>query len=284
MKKIFIVIGIVMLITLYPVKNIFISNDFNSSEKIAFYGEYISFIGAFSLGYFIYRKDEMQRLNESKKQCKLLLYCIEKAEDDMMQLNTGIDLQQVYYDINWRAYYYEFEALTKGKYYSIRTTLDNYFNTIELINRNINGGERDVVEALIGILIGEREDSIEEYDILEVKYIISNLTLNVSFRYPIKGRYDKSTNAKINKYAVRYFSAIENYIYAYMMKNSIQNIEREVLNPELVEWLMKSNELRKFACNPYRVHKLHRLIFIVACMFNEKSDKLTFNKGEYNLR
>lgn len=161
----------------------FLVNNYPGEEQIqrndifSFAGDYLSFLGTFCLGYFIFLQDEARRIDDRRTKVKLLLEIIESAEQDILRLRNivtsserNILLPSVSYDVNWRIYYHEYEAL-KGSNFELKETLEYYFVTIEQVNNALRQGEHEFAYKLYS--------SFKEKENYSIKKIQFNGSTNV---------------------------------------------------------------------------------------------------------
>lgn len=120
---------IALIIVIFFVNNYPNGEPLQRNDILSFSGDYLSFLGAFCLGYFIFLKEEARLIDDRRSKVKLLLEIIESAETDLLRLgnivtssNRKAVLTAVTYDENWRVYYHEYEAL-KGSNFDLRKTL-----------------------------------------------------------------------------------------------------------------------------------------------------------------
>lgn len=264
------------------------STPITQGEALTFYGQYITFLGAFSLGYFIYKKDESHRIEEKKSKCKLLLNCIDKAELDMMRIaRHNLKLDKIIYDGNWREYYLEFESLTKRKYSEAKNTLDKFFDTVDLMNLNLAKDDYEKAKKVYENHVSSDCYSTRKYNLLELKMLILDaIYINeVSFRMNLKP-WDEKAEAKkaIIECSEKFFGVVENYIYNYMIQNNKTIVDSLEINKQLVNWLLTNIYIKRIAKWPDQKRIVTQIVFNISLQFDKKSKRLYYCWGEYTLK
>lgn len=257
-------------------------------EALTFYGEYIAFLGTFSLGYFIYRKDENQRIEEKKNKCKMLRDCIEKADLDMMRIaRHDFKQDKIMYDGNWREYYFEFESLTKRKYSEAKNTLDSFFDTVDLMNLNLAKGDCEKAKKVFENHVSNECYSTRKYNLLELKMLILNATYinETSIRMNLKPWNEIAEVKKvINEYSEKFFGVVENYIYNYMIQNNKTIIDCNEINRQLVDWLSTNLYIKEIAKWPDDKRIITQIVFNISLQLDKKSSRLSYCWAEYTLK
>ncbi len=257
-------------------------------EALTFYGEYITFLGAFSLGYFLYIKEKKRLIEDKKGKCKLLLSCIEKAEIDMSRIvRYKYETNRIFYDVNWRQYYLEFESLTKRKYSNIKHTLDEFFDTIEIMNMYLERDEAKKAQIIYENHIDYNCYSTRKYNMLETKLIILDATYinENSIRFRQKP-WDEKANVKkeITEFTKKFYDVVENYVYNYMIKNNITNIEINKINNQLVDWLLTNPKIKEIAEWPDQKRIVTQIVFNISLYIDKKSNRLSYCWAEFRLK
>jgi|LSQX01.1.fsa_nt_gb hypothetical protein len=264
------------------------STPITQGEALTFYGEYIAFLGTFSLGYFIYKKDENQRIEEKKNKCKMLLYCIDKADIDMMRIaRHNFKQDKIIYDSNWREYYLEFESLTKRKHSEAKYTLNSFFDTVDLMNLNLIKGDYAKAKIVFENHVSDDCYSTRKYNLLESKMLIQDATYinETSIRMNLKPWDEKSEVKKaINEYTEKFFGIVENYIYNYMMQNNKTVLDCKEIDKQLVDWLSSNLYIKNIAKWPNDKRIVAKIIFNISLQLDKKSKRLSYCWAEYTLK
>lgn len=277
---------------------IFFVNKYPGGEQIqrndifSFAGDYLSFLGTFCLGYFIFLQDEARRIDDRRSKVRLLLEIIENAEQDLLRLrnmvtssNRRILLTSVTYDANWRMYYHEYEAL-KGSNFELKQTLEYYFITIEQINNALMQGEHEFAYKLYRSFREKQNYSIRKYNLLEAQMCLQDACTDFNFINCKSWIERKDTIKLIEELCGKYYYIIENYIYVWLLrKDTMTTSEEADLAKETTDWLIhNSPEIKDIAKFPDDKRIISKVVFNCSLMMNRKSKKVQYVWGEYCLK
>lgn len=287
-----IVVPVLALVIIIFVVNNYPGEQIQRSDIFSFAGNYLSFLGTFCLGYFIFLQDETRRIDDRRSKVKLLLETIESAEWDLLRLgnivtstNRKILLTSIAYDVNWRVYYHEYEAL-KGGNSELRMTLENYFLKIEQINNALKQEKYEFAYELHRSYIKRQCYSISKYNLLEAQLCLQNACTD----FPTTNReswLEKSKNIKlIEELCGRYYYIIENYIYVWLLRKASETTWEEVdLIEEITDWLINnSSEIKEIVKFPDDKRIISKVVFDCSLMMNRRSKKVQYIWGEYSLK
>ncbi len=283
-------VAVLSLLIAYIIYNCFnTSTPITQGEAMTFYGEYITFIGAFSLGYFLYMRDKRQMIEAKKNRCKLLLSCIQKATDDMMRISRfQYKNDNIIYDSNWREYYLEFESLTKGQYARIKDTLDDFFSTIDMMNLLLSKDDYKRAVEIYNAHVQKNIYSIRKYSLFEVRIILYNASYINELSYAKSYEpWDEKNEVKklINECTDNYFGIVELYIYNYMIKNKITALENTLeFTIQIVDWLSTNSYIQENIISLDQKRIVSQIIFNISLQFKKKSEKLYFGWGQYGFK
>lgn len=278
---------VILIIKNYPDGEKILRNDI-----LSFAGDYLSFLGTFCLGYFIYLQDEAKRIDDKRSKVQLLLEIIESADMDLLRLRNivysskrEVLLNTVTYDENWRMYYHEYEAL-KGDNFDLKQTLNLYFLKIEQINNALNKGEYEVAYELYKSYVEKENYSIRKYNSFEAKLCLQNACTDFNFVKCKSWIEDKKTIKLINELCGKYYYIIENYIYVWLLRKNITTTsEHEELDKEITDWLINNSpEIKEVAKFPSDKRIINKVVHDCSIMMNSKSEKIQYVWGEYSLR
>lgn len=284
----------IVVVNIYPDR----SMQIQRADILSFCGDFLTFLGAFCLGYFIYIQDRMRIIEEKRTKVKLLNALIASANTELIGLgrlknmsdeyykdlkNQGL-IHAITYDPNWLMYYYEYEAL-RGENYELGRTLEHFFDFIVNINTAI--GNEQIERA---IKIYDRHIDYENYSFR--KYNTSEASLYlldacVDFHYDRKSWLEvKKTVNLINELCRKYYFIIENYVYNWLIKHRICTTTEEYdLQREIVDWLLtKSPEIKGIIKFPSEKRIISKVVFDCSLKFSSKSKKVDYVWGEYSLK
>lgn len=256
-------------------------------EILSFYGDYLSFLGAFGLGYFIYKKDANSRIEEKKNKVKLLSSCISDVEIQMLKIaryNTKTDI--IHYDDKWREYYCEYEVLMKEHDIDLKHKLDYFFNIVDSMNEKIMKNDLDDAKQVYENYIIHEVYSPGKYTMLDAKVLIDNIAYyKFNSIKPTLWESQPGVKSKIDKYSIDYFYVVENFIYNYLLNSGKEFVDKRPIDILVVDWLLKNEKLVKDIDSQFDEKKIvYKIVFNIALQLDKKSTRVTYCWGEYSLK
>ena len=277
---------------------IFFVNNYPGGEQIqrkdifSFAGDYLSFLGTFCLGYFIFLQDESRRIDDRRSKVKLLLEIIESAEQDLLRLrnivtssNRKILLTSVTYDVNWRVYYHEYEAL-KGSDSELKQTLEYYFIVVEQVNNALKQEEHEFAYEVYRSFIEKQNYSISKYNLLEAQLCLQDACTDFNLINSKSWIEKRKTIELIEELCGKYYYIIENYMYGRLLKKeAVATTQDDELAKEVTDWLINSSpEIKEIVKFPSDKRIISKVVLDCSIMMNRKSEKIQYAWGEYSLR
>lgn len=287
-----IVVPIIALIIVIYFVNSYPGEQIQRNDVLSFSGSYLSFLGTFCLGYFIFLQDEMRRIDDRRSKVKLLLETIESAETDLLRLGNIVGssnrktlLTTITYDEDWRVYYHEYEAL-KGGNVELRKTLEYYFMKIEQINNALRLEKYEIAHKLHRSYIKSQCYSISKYNLLEAQICLKDACTDFNIINSKSWIERQETIKLIEELCGKYYYIIENYIYVWLLrKDSEKNTEKDDLDIEITDWLINNSpEINKIAKFQGDKRIINRVVHDCSLMMNRKSKKVQYVWGEYSLK
>lgn len=278
------------------------NKEITRADVLAFSGDYISFVGAFCLGYFLYLKDLERDRKEKRIQIRLLLDSLEIANRSLMRIRHAVStipevedvdkklegkFRTIQYDQRWRLNYYAYESLM-GPNHELKDSIEKFWEMVEYVNNNLQAGKVLNAAEICGEYIKETSIfAIQGYDFLEISLILSSA--GNEFWIPTRKGflYQKETIKQIENLKEKYYSVIENYIYNYMVKASLTSLENnEEIQRSTVEWLCEnSEEIKEYVkFDMTRKRAVSRAVFECSVQFEKSSSRLSYCWGTYSLR
>lgn len=278
------------------------NKEITRADVLAFSGDYISFVGAFCLGYFLYLKDLERDRKEKRIQIRLLLDSLEIANRSLMRIRHAVStipevedvdkklegkFRTIQYDQRWRLNYYAYESLM-GPNNELKDSIEKFWEMVEYVNNNLQAGKVLNAAEICGEYIKETSIfAIQGYDFLEISLILSSA--GNEFWIPTRKGflYQKETIKQIENLKEKYYSVIENYIYNYMVKASLTSLENnEEIQRSTVEWLCEnSEEIKEYIkFDMTRKRAVSRAVFECSVQFEKSSSRLSYCWGTYSLR
>ena len=278
------------------------NKEITRADVLAFSGDYISFVGAFCLGYFLYLKDLERDRKEKRIQIRLLLDSLEIANRSLMRIKHAVStipevedvdkklegkFRTIQYDQRWRLNYYAYESLM-GPNHELKDSIEKFWEMVEYVNNNLQAGKVLNAAEICGEYIKETSIfAIQGYDFLEISLILSSA--GNEFWIPTRKGflYQKETIRQIENLKEKYYGVIENYIYNYMVKASLTSLENnEEIQRSTVEWLCEnSEEIKEYIkFDMTRKRAVSRAVFECSVQFEKSSSRLSYCWGTYSLR
>lgn len=278
------------------------NKEITRADVLAFSGDYISFVGAFCLGYFLYLKDLERDRKEKRIQIRLLLDSLEIANRSLMRIKHAVStipevedvdkklegkFRTIQYDQRWRLNYYAYESLM-GPNHELKDSIVKFWEMVEYVNNNLQAGKVLNAAEICGEYIKETSIfAIQGYDFLEISLILSSA--GNEFWIPTRKGflYQKETIKQIENLKEKYYGVIENYIYNYMVKASLTSLENnEEIQRSTVEWLCEnSEEIKEYIkFDMTRKRAVSRAVFECSVQFEKSSSRLSYCWGTYSLR
>ena len=278
------------------------NKEITRADVLAFSGDYISFVGAFCLGYFLYLKDLERDRKEKRIQIRLLLDSLEIANRSLMRIKHAVStipevedvdkklegkFRTIQYDQRWRLNYYAYESLM-GPNHELKDSIEKFWEMVEYVNNNLQAGKVLNAAEICGEYIKETSIfAIQGYDFLEISLILSSA--GNEFWIPTRKGflYQKETIKQIENLREKYYGVIENYIYNYMVKASLTSLENnEEIQRSTVEWLCEnSEEIKEYIkFDMTRKRAVSRAVFECSVQFEKSSSRLSYCWGTYSLR
>lgn len=269
-----------------------------STDVLSFCGAYLSFLGTFCLGYFIYMQDRLKMIEEKRTKIRLLLALIENANIELLRLsrlvrnekivkqpNNSNYVKLIPYNSDWLLYYYEYEAL-KGENSELRHTVTSFFDNIMNVNEAIKLGQIEEANEINHRYVERECYSTSKYNELEAITCLQNACEDFHFLESKSWIERKETVDLINKLCKKYYFIIENYIYVWLIQHNVESTtEKDNLNYEMVDWLLlNSPEIKEIIKYPTDKRIISKMIFDCSLKFNCKSKKINFIWGEYSLK
>lgn len=268
------------------------------SDLFGFSGDFLAFLGAFCLGYFIYAQDCEKRIEEKRSKVRLLLAQIENANTELLRLNQldrykirnqipddQIIVEPIQFDSNWMIYYLEYESL-KGSNPELKHTLTAFFDNITRINAAINKGKIENAAKINEQYIDRLIYSTQKYSEFEAIICLSDACDDSNFFNTETWLERKETVDLINKLCRKYYFLIENYVYSWLLKHKQETTtEEDDLGREVTDWLLNNSpEIQQVIKLPDQKRIISKVVFNCSCKFSQKSKRVNYVWGEYSLR
>lgn len=281
------------------------------SDLLSFGGAFLSFFGAFFLGYFIYSQDKSRMLEEKRMKVKNLLATIERTSNDWSAIVSFLTVDsdcsenmngqhsgfyhKIYYDTNWRNDYYEYEFLM-GADINLRRTIETYFRTIDRVNTDLEANKLSTIEKTYDQYMDYHysycSDGYSFFDAIDMLSVVARENDAEKF-CPIFQR--RNTQTDILKFDKQLYQRIENYIVDRASKESV--LETFQLQQDIVDWLCENvKDVHEYVYDSSDANKerygrkrvISRVVSDCLLKLREASEKIAYKRdgicGSYFLR
>ena len=251
------------------------------STFLTAFATYLTFVGAFSLGYFLYKREKIRRYEELKKKARLLYETMLYIGLNLKNIDSYIERGETYQMMeSWHSDYLDIEHLVKYEETALHSELRFFFSRIDAINKAIKTGDKDRAKRLYLSFEQKEQFSSSEYNYMEAKEILLDISLDIPQRKPWKIK----EREQIDKYADRFFDVVNLWVYNYLIKQGLTSCDADVVEYNLVEWLLSNPELRAWVEHPFDNRKITAVISKISLSMNEKSKFLNYYWGTFSLK
>lgn len=278
-KAIFEVIIITMAIPIIIHFVFFEGETFTQEDLLSAYTEYLSFVGAFALGYFLYKREEIKNLEGLKKKARLIYESMQYIQLNLDNLDSFVERGERYpIDENWRSDYLDIKQLVKYDEPALGDELRYFFNAIESINKAIEAGDKKRAKMVYSNFMQKETHAFSAYNHIEAGTVVLSIAIDLPQQKPWK----ESEKELINKYAVNFFDVVNNWIHNYLIKNHLDTCDLSRIEGELVEWLLQHPDIKAWVRSPYEKRKITAVIFEIALSMKENSQNLNYCWGAFS--
>lgn len=251
------------------------------STFLTAFATYLTFVGAFSLGYFLYKREKIRRYEELKKKARLLYETVLYIGLNLKDIDSYIERGETYQMVeSWHSDYLDIKHLVKYEEAALHSELRFFFGRIDAINKAIKTGDKDRAKRLCLSFEQKEQFSPSEYNYIEAEEVLLDISLDVPQRKPWKIK----EREQIDKYADQFFDVVNLWVYNYLIKQGLTSCDADVIEYDLVEWLLSSPELRAWVEHPFDNRKITAVIFKISLSMNKKSKFLNYYWGMYSLK
>ena len=228
----------------------------NQDTLLSAYTEYLSFVGAFALGYFLYKREEIKNEASLRKKARLMYDAMLHIQLGFRSVDSFIERGETYpIPDNWRSDYLDIKHLVTYNESSLYSELQYFFNRVEAINRAIVAGDKNLAKKLYLNFEEKEKYSASEYNYMDAE----NVLLHISLDMPQQKPWKEEEKLQIEKYAESFFPVVNLWVYNYLTKNHLSSCDADQIEYDLVEWLLQHPELRAWVNHPYEKRKISNI-------------------------
>lgn len=294
------IVPLLALIIVIIVVNVYAEGDvlLQHSDILTFSGSYLSFLGTFCLGYFIYIQDRSKVIEEKRTKIRMLISLIEKTNIELLYLYHLLkddkiiqnedkcdDVEPIPYNPDWILYYNEYEIL-KGANIDLKRTMESFFNNVINVNNAIKKGELERAVEINKKYLDDECYMTGKYNEWEMVTCLQEACSDACIIDSRSWIEKKETVDLINDLCRKYYFIIENYVYVWLIRHDIKaTVLADDVEREIVDWLLSnSSEINEIIKYPTDKRIISKVVFDCSLKFNSKSKKVNLVWGEYSLK
>lgn len=250
-------------------------------DILSFYGTYLTFVGALSLGYFLYKRDINKSCGKGLREAAFLEEGIDEISKKLMNIDyyvkNGIALPAI---PQWEMYYNSLAQHIPIGYRGaeLYTELAHFFENVTKLNSVITN--KSVKEAS---KIYEEFLQYEYYNCGAYNYVEAKCALNAisNGNFSLKTWIDDEWDT-ICEFEEKYYKIVELWIYDYMIKHKLDKCELISFEKELIDTLLAIWEINKWIPCECEKRRIVYVVEMISCNIETKSSILNYSKGIYS--
>ena len=257
----------------------FNDSTIKEADLLSFYGAYLSFVGALSLGFFLYKREEKISCGEGIREAAFLEEGMEEISKKFMNIEyyakNGITLPMI---PQWEMYY---NSLAKHIGYqgaALYMELVHFFETISKLNSAIETRSVEEVRIIYEAFLQYEYYNCGAYNYIEAKGALNAIS---NGKFELKTWIDDELDI-IRELEEKYYDVVEWWIYNYMAIHQIDECKLVIIEKELVDELLKNLEIERWIkCECEK----RRIVFVVENIsydMSVKSSILNYSSGTYS--
>jgi hypothetical protein len=245
------------------------------------YCTYLTFIGAFGLGYFLYLRDEVNREKEIRNKARRLYDSIFEIINKTRSLESFAELGYIFrIPSNWRDDFLDIYRFVKHESNSLKSELSYFFDVINSINLAIEKKDGRHAKQIYDTFTLNEQYSNKTFNIFEVVETL----LSIAHSMPQPKPWKEIENQRTSQLASKYFDVVNLWIGNYLLKNGLTFCDNNILEHELVDWLLLNPELRDWAKYPSDKRKISEMVFQISLEMKKRSETLNYIWAEYSFK
>lgn len=259
----------------------FSDKPFAQETLLSAYTEYLSFLGAFALGYYLYKREEIRNFEALKKKARMIYESMQYITINFENIDFFIERGEIYpIPENWRSDYLDIKHLVKYEESALGSELQYFYGRVDSINKAIVAGNKERAQKLYLTFVQKEQYSTSEYNYMNAAEVM----LLISLDMPQHKIWKKTEKEQIKKYADAFFDVVNLRVYNYLIKNHLSSCDLDDIEYELVDWLLQNPELNAWVKHPYDKRKISAVVFLIALSMNKKSPNLNYYWREFSFK
>lgn len=259
----------------------FEKSTLKEADILSFYGTYLTFVGALSLGYFLYKREINKSCGKGLSEAAFLEEGIAEISKKLMNVDyyvkNGITLPTL---PQWEMYYNSLVQHIPIGYHGteLYTELAHFFENVSKLNSAITNKSAKEASKIYEEFLHYEYYNCGAYNYVEAKCALNAIS---NGKYSLKTWIDDERNT-ICEFEEKYYETVELWIYDYMIKHNLDECKLIFFEKELVDALLTISEINKWI--PCECEK-RRIVFVVECISCDmatKSSILNYSKRIYS--
>ena len=284
MKNWSVVIGVILTTLAIPIGihfKFYSDKPFTQEMFLSAYTEYLSFLGAFALGYYLYKREEMRSFEALKKKARMIYESMLYIQMNFENIDFFIERGETYsIPDNWKSDYLDIKHLVKYEESALSSELHYFFGRVVSINKAIEAGDKERAKRLYSNFIQKEQYSSTEYNYMNAAEVL----LFISLDMPQNKTWKNEEKEQITKYANAFFDVVNSRLYNHLIKNHLTSCDLDDVEYELVDWLLQNPELKAWVKHPYDKRKVSAVLCEIALSINKRSPNLNYYWREFSFK
>lgn len=257
----------------------FNDSPLKEADLLSFYGTYLSFVGALSLGVFLYKREEKNSCGEGIREAAFLEEGMEEISKKFMKIEyyakNGITLPMV---PQWEMYYNSLAKHIGYKGADLYMELEHFFKTVSELNNAIETRSVEDVRIIYEAFLQYEYYNCGAYNYVEAKGALNAIS---NGKFELKTWLDDEWDL-IRELEEKYYDVVELWIYNYMAIHQIDKCKLIIIEKELVDELLKNLEIERWIKCECEKRRIVYVVENISCDMSVKSSILNYSSGTYS--
>lgn len=259
----------------------FDESTLKESDILSFYGTYLTFVGALSLGYFLYKREVRKSCGKGLKEAAFLEEGIDEISKKLMNIDyyvkNGIVLPMI---PQWEMYYNILVQHIPIGVHSAELYMElvHFFENISKINSMITIKSVEEVSKIYEEFLQYEYYNCGAYNYVEAKCALNAIS---NGNFGLKTWIDDERDT-IREFKEKYYEIVELWIYDYMIKHKLDECKLISFEKELVDEFLKILEIKRWIPCECEKRRIVYIVELISCDMETKSSILSYSEGIYS--